>query len=309
MAVNVLVTGGLGFVGSAVVDRLLKSGHDVTVFDDRSRGSAENVDVDRIVLFDGDIRNLESLVECVHLGHFDAVIHLAAMHFLPQCNLDPQGCILTNVVGTENMLSACSIGEVPRIIAASSMAVYPISDNACREEDQVGPYDVYGETKLANEMQLRRWSRQSGGTAVAIRLSNAYGPRETNPHVIPEIMRQLIEGNIELDLGNTRPFRDYIHVDDIAAALERLLVSPLDIDFHVYNLGSGKEHNIDEILTCLGSILDLQIGVRSNPAKVRKIERLHLLPDIRKIAASVGWAPDVGFREGLEDLCHWYGLL
>lgn len=308
MSERVLVTGGLGFVGSSVVQHLAGAGFDVAVFDDRSRGSTERLDGASASLIHGDIRDLESVRACITGQTYDAVVHLAAMHFIPDCNRDPQGCIVTNVVGTENVLAACLEANIGRVIAASSMAVYPIRDEACAEDDPIGPYDVYGETKATNEMQLQRWCRASGATGIAVRLSNAYGPRETNPHVIPEIFEQVAAGARVLALGNTAPQRDYIHVDDIARALEALLRAPLEPSFDVYNLGSGEERSVDEILAELGAILGYELTSRADPDRFRPVERMHLLPAIDKITAATGWHPTTGFSDGLRELCHWYGL-
>ena len=214
------------------------------------------------------------------------------------------------MVGTENVLAACDEHEIERLIAASSMAVYPISDGACAEEDPVGPCDVYGETKVANELQLLRWSRGSGPrVAVALRLSNAYGPRETNPHVIPEIMQQLVRGSTNLDLGNTAPLRDYIHVDDVATAVEGLIRAPLETGYHVFNVGSGEERSVTQILDDLGSVLGRPITARVDASRIRSVDRMHLLADVRKLSATTGWEPEVDFMKGLTQLCHWYGLI
>ena len=308
MSERILVTGGLGFVGSAVVRYLVARGYDVTVFDNGSRGSVGNIEVGHVTVVNGDICDLATISECIAAGDFSVVVHLAAMHFIPDCNSDPQACITTNVVGTENVLAACAEHDVSKVIGISSMAVYPISEEACPETDAVGPYDIYGETKVSNEMQLGRWSRGGARVAVAIRLSNAYGPRETNPHVIPVIIQQIVDGATELDLGNTAPLRDYIHVDDVASGIEALARTSLDTGYHVFNLGSGEERSVDSILEDLTAITGTPLTVRVNPAKIRPVERMHLLPDISKMADQVGWAPAVDFRSGLEALCRWYGL-
>ena len=310
MSQRVLVTGGLGFVGSALVEHLLDNGHDVTVFDDASRGTVENVDQHRVEICLGDLGDQDAFSRCLRAHPYAAVVHLAAMHFIPDCNRDPQACIATNVIGTENVIAACDEHDVERLIAASSMAVYPISDGACSEEDPVGPCDVYGETKVSNEMQLLRWSRGGGArVAVALRLSNAYGPRETNPHVIPEIMRQLARGVSDLKLGNTAPLRDYVHVDDVATAFVALLGAPLDPGYHVFNVGSGEERSVDQILKLLSGLLGRDIEVRFDPSRIRPVERMHLLADVGRLTASTGWRPEVAFEQGLAGLCQWYGLL
>ena len=304
------MTGGLGFLGSAVVGDLLRRQHEVTVFDNSSRGTIDNVDAQAVEVFAGDVCDLAALRRCVSAHQYTAIVHLAATHFIPDCNRDPQSCITTNVVGTENLLTACDEQSIDRVIAASSMAVYPISDDACSEDEPVGPYDVYGETKVANEMQLRRWSRRNNRRiAVALRLSNAYGPRETNAHVIPEIMRQLTSGATNLDLGATEPLRDYIHVDDVAAAVSELIQAPLDPGYHVFNVGCGEERSVASILEGLGDILGRPVTAQIDASRLRPVERMHLLADIGRITTMVGWKPKVVFERGLTDLCRWYGLI
>jgi UDP-glucose 4-epimerase len=310
MSQRVVVTGGLGFVGSSLVEQLAARGCDVIVVDDLSRGSLANVPcVDNVRTVRLDLRDRAGLEHGLDLEGVDVVVHLAATHFLPDCDRDPQGAIANNVLSTENLLEACARADVRRVIGASSMAVYPISDLAMKETDDVGPYDVYGETKVMNEMQLQRWSR--GGehrSAVALRLSNVYGPRETNPHVIPEIIRQLATSSNELSLGNTAPFRDYIHVGDVAAAIEALLSADLGPGYEVFNLGSGEEHNVDEVLRILSSHLQRTLAVVRDPRRLRPTDRMHLRPDISKIRETTGWRPTVPFEGGLRDLCREYGL-
>lgn len=309
MSAPVLVTGGLGFVGSALVHRLAHEGHQVTVFDDGSRGHPRNVEGVPARIVHGDIRDLAALTRAIDDAHPAAVVHLAAMHFIPDCNRDPQGCITTNVVGTENVLAACADAGVDRVVAASSMAVYPIADEATPESHPVGPYDIYGETKVANELQLGRWSR-GGATrvAVAVRLSNVYGPRETNPHVIPAILAQVRDGATELDLGSTAPLRDYVHADDVARGFESLVRADLTPGLHVFNLGSGEERSVADIIAALARLLDRPLSTRVNPDKVRPVERMHLLPDIGALRAATGWRPEVDFDQGLRDLVRWYGI-
>ncbi|MBM4148839.1 MAG: NAD-dependent epimerase/dehydratase family protein [Lentisphaerae bacterium] len=305
---SVLVTGGLGFVGSALVRRLVARGARVTVFDNLSRGTRDNVRGLEVKLVVGDVTSGRAVRECVERTAPEVVYHLAAMHFLPDCNRRPVACIRNNVVGTESMLAACRLDSVRRFVAPTSMAVYPICDRKVKETDPVGPYDIYGETKVMNEMQMRRWAGATGKTAVAVRLANVYGPRETNPHVLPVIMEQLSAGKRVLELGNTKPYRDYIHSEDAARAFEAMGSCPRVSGYQVFNLGTGKEHSVDELLVILGQLLKIEIGVKVKAHSVRKIERMHLWPDIGKLRRVTGWRPEITMRDGLAELCREYGL-
>src|SRR3990172_11074954 len=209
----------------------------VLVLDDESRGDPANVaglDIRRLKV---DVRDRAAVENAFSDMRPDVVIHLAAMHFIPDCNSDPAACLQINVIGTENVLAACRVGRVRRVLVTSSVAVYPISDEANREIDPADPYDVYGESKLVNELQARRFCLETGIDTVAVRLSNVYGPRETNPHVVPEIMSQLRAGASAVRLGNIDPMRDFIYTRDAAEGFAALTFNPLPAGFHIVNLG------------------------------------------------------------------------
>jgi UDP-glucose 4-epimerase len=305
---SVLVTGGAGFVGSALVRRLVLDGYEVAVFDNFCRGHRSHIAGLPVKLYLGDVCAPRAMGECLQKVMPQVVFHLAAMHFIPDCNRRPTACIRTNVVGTENMLKAAAEVGVERVICPTSMAVYPITDEKVTEKHPVGPYDIYGETKVMNEMQLGRWARKTGGSAVAVRLANVYGPRETNAHVLPAIMDQLKAGKRTLALGDITPYRDYIHSDDTARGFAALGRTKGIHGFDVFNLGSGREHSVRDILDVLGELLGEPIEVKTNARFLRKIERMHLWPDISKIKKVTGWKPKVKLKDGLRELCLEYGL-
>jgi len=189
------------------------------------------------------------------------------------------------------------------------MAVYPIRDIANLETDPVLPYDVYGESKLTNEMQAGRFHRETGIDTVAIRLSNVYGPRETSPHVIPEIMDQIAAGKNQIQLGNIDPRRDFIYTTDVARGFLYLALKDLPAGFHVVNMGSGKEYSIRQIIDKISQILERNITPIRDESRYRKVERMHLLTDIGRIRELVGWEPRVEIDAGLKALCQWYHLI
>ncbi len=239
----------------------------------------------------------------------EVVLHLAAMHFIPDCNRDPVQCLTTNVLGTEIILKAAArAGSVKKVVITSSQAVYPIKDSPNKEEDVPYPYDVYGESKLANEFQAMRFQRDTGIDTVAVRLANVYGPRETNPHVIPEIMDQLAAGKSRIALGNIEPERDFINTADVASAYIELALNPNTAGFHIVNLGSGQEYSVREVLNKLSGILSKEIVYEKDLSRFRATERMHLVADINRIHNLVGWRPRVSIDQGLRDLCHWYNL-
>jgi len=308
--VNVLVVGGLGFVGSEICRYWNKySDVDLIVLDNQSKGTLENIKGVDFQYLPVDIADCKAVQLAFAEVRPEIVLHLAAMHFIPDCNRDPAQCLTTNIIGTENVLQACAqTNSVRKVIATSSQAVYPIKDSPNKEEDLPFPCDVYGESKLANEYQSIRFQRETGIDTIVVRLANVYGPRETNPHVIPEIMNQLAEGKQQILLGNIDPERDFINTADVASAYIALALHPNAAGFHIVNLGSGQGYSIRNILTKLSRILGKEITYERDTSRFRTTERMYLVADIGRIYNLVGWCPQVSIDQGLQELCQWYNL-
>jgi UDP-glucose 4-epimerase len=307
---SILVTGGAGFVGSALLREFQSqcpSDAQVTVVDDFSFGREEFLPTDsRITVSKLDIRDRKSVFACIEQIKPDVVYHLAAMHFIPACNKDPDKCLEVNVIGTQNILDALRLHPPKTVVAISSAAVYPIFDSKCSEDKlDPGPTDIYGLSKLTNEMQLRQFAAETTSTCSAVRLFNVIGPRETNPHVLPAIIEQLLRGDSVLNLGNVEPKRDYIDSRDVASAFVSIANRTAD-GFRTYNVGSGHEYSVRELVAMLSEIVGRPLTIESDPSRVRASDRMHLLSDISRIHDETGWSPAYGIRESLENLWHWY---
>jgi UDP-glucose 4-epimerase len=303
---RVAVFGGAGFVGNALVSKLLDLGIRVGVFDNFSTGRREFLDETspHLEIVEGDIADRDRVEDFVQRFGPDAAVILAAVHYIPLCNRDPVLAMRTNVLGTHVVLQACGKAGIRKVVFASSAAVYGIGDNPHDEEEPPAPTDVYGMTKVIGEELCRDASRNYGLRTVVARLFNIYGPRETNPHVIPEIVSQALAGDL-LRLGNLEPKRDYIHVSDVADALALLLLSPMSADFEVFNVGTGREYSVKEVVEIAERVLGRKLYIEPDPARMRRSDRLHLCARIDKMVRHFGWRPRVDLEEGLRRLLLW----
>lgn len=303
---NILVTGGAGFVGSWLVRELLEqtSGR-LVVLDNLFNGQRSLLPAsDRLNLVQLDLRRAEEVDQLLAQVKPAWVFHLAALHFIPYCNAHPSETMAVNVVGTQNLLESCRKYEPERLVAISSAAVYPISDQAHQEDDLPGPTDIYGLTKWINEKQLAQFATKVKTKCAAARLFNVYGPHETNPHVIPEILRQMREGREFISLGNVKPKRDYIFVTDVAKGLVAMAMRN-ESNFQVYNLGTGQEYSVEEIIEQLVELSEQPLRIEVAADRVRQGDRMHLLCDRRRITSQLGWRPLHTIESGLAELWNW----
>jgi len=306
---TVLVTGGAGFIGQTLVNRLLQDQYrQVVLYDNFVTGhqSILNTDHPDLSIVSGDIRNRESLEHVLRQYRPRVVYHLAALHFIPYCNAHPEETLSVNVVGLQTLLSACRQVPVERLVFASTAAIYPIFEEANREDHPADPVDIYGMSKYFGEKLVRRFSADTGTLCTVGRFFNAYGPGETNPHVIPEIMGQVKKGNT-LQLGNLDPKRDYIYIDDMASALD-VIGRKSTADYEVYNIGSGKEYSVRELVAVVESLVGRPLTISQDKQRMRRVERRHLLADINKIRQQLNWQPSMTINEGLYDTLKAYDI-
>jgi len=301
---KILVTGGNGYVGRELC-RQLRNEHEVSVVDTlrygTNRFSAD--DLAQINLVVADVNDAAAMTKVMSDVAPDIVIHLAAIHYIPECEGDPSLAVLTNVVGTVNVLTACPEGC--RFVYASSGAVYKPDGQPHSETDAlVGPTDVYGFSKLHGEQYVRYFAQLRGLAAVTVRLFNVVGPGETNPHLLPEIVAQLKAGYTSISLGNLWPKRDYIHVKDAAhgfaaAALEGSVRLGETI---TVNLGTASTYSVAEIVRKLRRISGCAFRLRQDRSRMRASDRPILAADNTRIQSLFGWRAQHTIDDALSDL-------
>ena len=297
-----IITGGAGFIGSAVVPNLIREGYDIYVYDNLSFGNRRFIDISDSHFLLADIRDANTVSEVFQMVNPEVVVHLAAIHFIPYCNDHPFEAADTNIRGTMNVLNACkSLPGLKKFFFASTAAVYPICDEAIKESNELLPLDIYGLSKLTGEHLCKEFSLETGIDTIICRFFNAFGPNETNPHLIPEIERQLRDGLRTIKLGNLTPKRDFIHTFDMANAVKQLLKLE-NSGCDIFNLGRGIEYSVVEIVEAFERQLQEAISIEVDPARVRKVERQHLIADVNKLKKLAGWEPKWGIDEGVKSL-------
>lgn len=298
---KILVTGGAGFIGSALVELLQAHFYEVFVLDNLSFGRRQFVSVPDDHFFEIDILDAAALSALIKRINPDWVFHLAAIHFIPYCNAHPFEASRINIQGTLNVLEALKQTNVQKVLFASSASVYPLSDEPLREDGLPAPIDIYGLSKLAGEQLLHRFHLETSVATVACRFFNAIGPNETNPHLFPAILAQIKAGQRTIRLGNLTPKRDYVHVRDIATAVHLLMLSEAT-GHNIFNVGSGQEYTVVEIVAAFEQALGEKITIEIDETKVRKVERMHLVADIKKIQSFIDWTPQFSIQEAIKDL-------
>ena len=301
-----LVTGGAGFIGRRVVERLLSAPQAaVMVVDNLSVGLAMPAPRIGLHTVSADIRCSEKIGRAFAAFSPQVVIHLAAIHHIPTCETRRSYSLDVNIVGAETILEAASRSKTERFVLASSGAVYAWADGPLDEAmTPLRPADNYSIAKHTNEMQTRLWAERTGAQAVVARIFNAIGQNDPNAHLIPDIVGQIPKGAraVEIALGNLSPRRDYIHVEDAARAIATLATAPLEKRVETFNVATGADVSVVELVEMLASVIGVEITVREDPTRKRRVDRPSQLGDVRKIRRLLAFEPRRNLREALIDI-------
>jgi len=303
--VNVLVTGGAGFIGSHVVDRLIAAGHGVAVVDNLSSGRRANVNT-AATLHVCDIRS-PKLGAIVAAERPNAVVHTAAQAAVSRSVADPAFDASVNVVGTANLLEAARRAGVTRVVYTSTGgAAYGDTDVLPTPEDHPArATSPYGVSKVAAERYLECWMGLTGGTALALRLANVYGPRQ-NPHgeagVIAIFCHRLLAGEACLVYGDGEQTRDYVFVEDVAEAAVRAISRP-DAS-GITNIGTGRETTVNDLHRRLAKQAGVDAAAQHAPPRPGEQRRSVL--DAGRAKTLLGWTPTTTLDEGLAKTFAWF---
>ena len=299
---RVLVTGGSGFIGSNVIEELMKSFKVVNL----DLKPSKNSEIEQMI---GDIRDKELVEKAVE--NCDIIIHLAAQVSVPLSIDYPQKTFDINVQGTQNIIDAAHKFGIKRLIIASSAAVYgEVSDLPLKEESAGQCLSPYAQSKWENETQIML-AREKGLEAVALRFFNVYGPGQSTDGayaaVIPKFVEMLTTGKQPIVHGDGLQSRDFIHVKDLVRAIESLLECNWKlVDDHTYNLASQSQTTILELIELINSSI-VKITPNFNIAEPnfeqsRKGDIIHSYADISKISNTLNWGPSIEISQGIEEL-------
>lgn len=310
---HALVTGGAGFIGSHLVDRLLKSGWKVTVidnFDDyydpsiKRRNIAAHINNKMFKLVESDIRNLESLKMALE-DSYDVIVHLAAKAGVRPSVLNPKIYYEVNVLGTLNMLEIAKEFGIKQFIYASSSSVYGSNPNIPWREDEAQPLPVspYGASKLSGEALGSSYSQLYGIRFIALRFFTVYGPRQRPDLAIHKFTRAMLSGdNIEI-YGNGEVARDYTFIEDIIDGV----VSAINYEasnFEVFNLGNNKPISILELVETLKKVLGLEPRITFVDRQLGDVQITYA--DIEKARRLLNYNPQTELSVGVRKFVEWY---
>lgn len=302
---KIVVTGGAGFMGSEVVSQLSASGAKVLVFDNFSSGKEHYVsNIPNVYVVRGDVRNKELVNHVINGAEF--VIHMAALPFIPDSYYYPQEFFNVNVDGTLNvLLESVKSKSVKRFIHISTSEVYGTARTIpINEEHPTLPHSTYAVSKLAGDRAVFALHKEHSFPVVIIRPFNCYGPRVTQPYIIPEIATQLLNGNEEIVLGNVESERDFTFVSDTARGIILSLFAE-NVIGETVNLGSGKSFKIKELVKVMANALDKDVQIKVDESRFRPYDVENLICDCTKAEKLLNWEPKVSLQEGIGVTLDW----
>jgi len=301
---KICVTGGAGFIGSALVRSFLEKNYEVTIFDNFSNSSEENISAllnKGASLVEDDVTNYEALVKA--LNNFDLAVHLAAQTSVEESIKNPELTHAINVGGTINLLRACVTNKVNKIIVASTAAVYgqpknlPVSENS-----STNPISPYGKSKLNMEKHIQKFSQDNNLDCILLRFFNIYGKGQSDAYagVITKFMKNISENKPLVIFGNGSNTRDFIAIEDVIDSIHNAISNLDGKRGDCYNIATGRAVSIKELAELMLSISGKKLEIKFEPPKKGDIPYSYANIDLAE--KELGFYPKISLKEELEKL-------
>ena len=302
---KILVTGGTGFIGSNLVEALVADGHSVTVLDNFSLGKMENLTSvkNKIKVMNGDLRDLETVKKATK--GVDIVFNEAAASSSPMFINDLKNAVSVNVDGFINVLNACRINDVEKLVYASTSSIYGNSKPPLREDMLVTPVNFYASTKLLNEHLAILFSREYGLETIGFRYMSIYGPHEESKGIYANLATQFLwamqRNEQPVIYGDGTQTREFTYVMDVVAANLLAMNLKKNIGGEILNIGTGTCTSLNNLVAVINKIL----GKSIKPKYVKNTVKGYIdaqLSDITKIKTILGYAPKYTLEKGLREM-------
>jgi UDP-glucose 4-epimerase len=299
---EIFVTGGAGFIGSAAAASLIEAGHSVTVYDSLVTGHREAVPA-QVRFIQGDLGDHQALVTALDHGRFEAVMHFAAFIEAGESMQAPGKFFKNNLANSLQLIEAASAAGVKRFVLSSSAAVYASSEAPLTEDSAIEPANAYGFSKLASEQALEWYRRIHGMHFAALRYFNACGAmpgrgeaHQPESHLIPLVLKVALGQSQAVSIyGSDYPtpdgtcIRDYIHIADLVSAHLLALQALEGSDRKIYNLGNGSGYSVRQVIETARQVTGHPIPVVEGPRRPGDAPRL--VASSEKIRRELGWVP------------------
>ena len=312
-----LVTGGAGFIGSSLTEKLLNEGNRVIAIDNfcdyyspllKEKNIKDFLDNPNYKLYRTDIRNSEDIKKIFSDNKIDVIVHLAAMAGVRPPIENPLLYQEVNGMGTQNILEAAKLNNIKSLVMASSSSVYGNCKEIPFRENMIVDFAIspYAATKKSNEVMAHVYHKLNNMNIIMLRFFTVYGPKQRPDLAINKFTRLMLEGKSIPMYGDGTTSRDYTYIDDIVDGIIKSCdyVENNDNVYEIINLGSNNPISLKEMINTIGEVLNVEPNIEVLPMQPGDVDRTYA--DITKANKLLGYNPSITFKEGIEKFVLWY---